>query len=195
VAVLCTAACGTRVAAEESNAYARYLPQPIQATAVPSAAPRTTAVGPKQWTADRGRIIAERALAWRNWPYSFGGGNESGPTYGHPVDHDSRNDANVLGFDCSGLVMYALAPWLKLHHDAATQYLETGKVHPALSALLPGDLVFWSKDRTIGGIGHVAIYVGNGYVVQAPRSGARITITPINQVEPGAIGTTRPLTN
>jgi cell wall-associated NlpC family hydrolase len=145
------------------------------------------------WTPQIGVAIANRALRWLNWPYSFAGGNADGPTHGVPVDHDSRNDGHVIGFDCSGLVLYAMAPWRQLHHFAAQQYLEAGTVHPALDQLLPGDLVFWSKDGTVGGIGHVAVYVGNGNVVQAPRSGARIVITPLGQVEPGAIGTTRPL--
>jgi cell wall-associated NlpC family hydrolase len=146
------------------------------------------------WTPQIGVAIANRALRWLNWPYSFAGGNAEGPTYGTPVDKDSRNDGHIVGFDCSGLVLYALAPWRQLHHFAARQYLEAGTFHPALGALQPGDLVFWSSDGTVGGIGHVAVYVGNGNVVQAPRSGARIVVTPLGQVEPGTIGTTRPLT-
>lgn len=146
------------------------------------------------WNTQRGNTIARRALAWLNWPYSFDGGNGSGPTYGRAVDHDSRNDAHVRGFDCSGLVMYALAPWLSLDHSAAAQYNEVGTVHPALNALQPGDMVFWSHDGTVAGIGHVAVYIGNGNVVQAPHSGAYIDVVPINQVESGAIGVTRPLT-
>jgi cell wall-associated NlpC family hydrolase len=146
------------------------------------------------WTQQRGIRIAERALRWLNWPYSFGGGGEFGPSYGHPVDRDSRNDDKVYGFDCSGLTMYALAPWRDLSHDAASQYSEVGSFHPAMTSLQPGDLVFWSHDGTVEGIGHVAIYIGNGNVVQAPRSGDVIRITPIYQVEQGAMGATRPLT-
>jgi peptidoglycan DL-endopeptidase RipA len=167
----------------------------------PGAAPaaniaQAAGVPPPQgnWTAARGDLIAKRALAWVGWPYSFGGGNASGPTYGFAVDKDSRNDATVRGFDCSGLVINALAPWMALDHDAAAQYSEAGSAHPALDALQPGDLVFWSRDGTVDGVGHVAIYIGNGNVVQAPRSGAYVTVTRIDQVEPGRIGTTRPLT-
>jgi cell wall-associated NlpC family hydrolase len=146
------------------------------------------------WTAARGRKIAERALAWLRWPYSFGAGDASGPTFGFAVDEDSRNDAHVRGFDCSGLVINAVAPWLSVDHSAAAQYTEAGSFHPSLATLQPGDLVFWSKDGTILGIGHVAVYLGNGYVVEAPHSGAYVQVTPLNQVEPGRIGTTRPLT-
>ncbi len=146
------------------------------------------------WTPAIGQAIADRALRWLGWPYTFDGGNAAGPTYGKAVDYDSRNDANVYGFDCSGLSLYALAPWLSLDHDAATQYSQAGSVHPTVAALQPGDLVFWSNDGTVTGIGHEAIYLGQGQVVQAPHSGARIEITPLGQVESGYFGVTRPLT-
>ena len=147
-----------------------------------------------QWTVNRGIAIARRALAWQGWPYSFGAGGPAGPSYGVAVDHDSRNDAHVRGFDCSGLAMYALGPWRQLDHNAAAQYNEVGTFHPALDSLQVGDLIFWSKDGTVSGIGHVAIYIGSGQVVQAPHSGDVIRATPIYQVESGAMGATRPLT-
>lgn len=168
---------------------ATYQPAP-QAVAVRQSVPLPMG----NWTPDRGVQIARRALHWLNWPYSFGAGGEYGPSYGHPVDADSRNDDKVYGFDCSGLTMFAVAPWKHLSHDAASQYTEVGSFHPAMNSLQPGDLIFWSADGTIEGIGHVAIYLGNGNVVQAPRSGDVIRVTPIYQVESGAMGATRPLT-
>jgi cell wall-associated NlpC family hydrolase len=146
------------------------------------------------WTVKRGIQIARRALKWQGWPYSFGAGGPAGPSYGVAVDHDSRNDAHVRGFDCSGLAMYALGPWRQLDHSAAAQYSEVGTFHPALDSLQVGDLIFWSKDGTVSGIGHVAVYIGSGQVVQAPHSGDVIRATPIYAVESGAMGATRPLT-
>jgi cell wall-associated NlpC family hydrolase len=182
------AAAGARM---QNLAPATY--QPVVGQPAAAAAAELPRMG--NWTPERGREIAERALAWLNWPYAFAGGGPNGPSYGIPVDHDSRNDNKVRGFDCSGLTMYALAPWLtNLQHDAAAQYTTVGHWHPALNSLQVGDLIFWSKDGTIGGIGHVAVYIGNGTVVQAPRSGDRIKITPIYQVESGDMGATRPLT-
>lgn len=170
---------------------APYNPGAPEQQAVP-AAPPPAPMG--HWTYQRGEQIAQRAMTWLGWPYSWDAGDANGPTYGVAVDHDSRNDAHVRGFDCSGLVIYAVAPWLGVSHDASSQYTEAGGFHPALSSLQPGDLVFWSKDGTIGGIGHVAIYIGNGNVVQAPYSGGYIEITRLDQVESGRIGVTRPLT-
>ncbi len=146
-----------------------------------------------RWTLERGIDIARRAAKWVGMPYSWAAGGVDGPSYGQAVDHDSRNDNNVYGFDCSGLAMYALGPWRTLSHDAAAQYTEVGRFHPALNYLEPGDLVFWSKDGTVDGIGHVAVYIGNGNVVQAPHSGDVVRVTPIYEVESGTMGATRPL--
>jgi cell wall-associated NlpC family hydrolase len=171
-------------------------PVPAPQSNVPtSVLPPTSSLAPMgQWTQQRGIAIAERALRWYGWPYSFGAGGPDGPSYGVAVDFDSRNDASIRGFDCSGLVMYALGPWLNLQHDAAKQYNEVGHFHPMLSELEPGDMLFWSQDGMVNGIGHVAIYIGGGRVVQAPHSGAYVDVVPINEVESGRIGVTRPLT-
>ncbi len=146
------------------------------------------------WTPAIGQAIANRALRWLGWAYTFDGGNTAGPTYGKAVDYDSRNDASVYGFDCSGLSLYAVAPWMSLDHAAATQYTQAGSLHPAVAELQAGDLVFWSGNGTVAGISHEAVYLGGGQVVQAPHSGAYLEVTPLNHVEPGYYGATRPLT-
>ena len=156
------------------------------------APPPTGGTSTPIWTPTVGQAIAARALQWLGWPYTYDGGDAAGPTYGKAVDYDSRNDAHVYGFDCSGLVIYALAPWRTVDHSAADQYSQAGSLHPSVAQLQPGDLVFWSDDGTIAGIGHVAIYLGDGRVVQAPHSGAFIDITPLDKVESGYYGATRP---
>ena len=146
------------------------------------------------WTAGRGQNAVNRAEQYLGWMYAWAGGNASGPTYGVCAGDGAYNDCHVIGFDCSGLVMYAWGPYLSLPHYAASQYTDAGSYHPSVSNLMPGDLVFWSADGTIGGIHHVAIYVGNGNVIQAPQSGEVIQITPLDQVSWGYFGATRPLT-
>lgn len=80
------------------------------------------------------------------------------------------------GFDCSGLVMQA---WrragVKLTHFAATQYTES---HPvAYRDLRPGDLVFWTKTPRARDIHHVAMYLGDGKMIHAPRTGDVVKIS------------------
>ena len=63
----------------------------------------------------------------------------------------AHNDCKIVGFDCSGLTLWAWGPYLSMAHFAATQY-GSGRVHPSPGQLLPGDLLFWSSDGT--GVGH-----------------------------------------
>lgn len=151
------------------------------------------APGPRgNWTPAAGQRAVQRAMRWLGTPYAWAGGNADGPTLGVCAGDGAFNDCNVTGFDCSGLVMYAWAQF-PFYHYAATQYTQ-GSVHPDVASLMPGDLVFWSSDGTVPGIHHVAIYIGNGNVVQAPQSGDIIRVTPLDQVSWGYFGATRPLT-
>ena len=154
--------------------------------------PIATATG--SWTAAEGQTAVNRAMQFLGIRYAFAAGNVSGPTYGVCVSGDAANDCRVFGFDCSGLSLYAWAPYLHLDHYAATQYSQAGSYHPSTSNLLPGDLVFWSSNGGQSGIHHVAIYIGGGNVIQAPQSGDIVRVTPLGQVDWGYFGATRPLT-
>ncbi|WP_151083653.1 NlpC/P60 family protein [Nocardioides cynanchi] len=73
-------------------------------------------------------------------------------------------------WDCSGLTMGAWrAGGISLPHYAAAQYDQSTPVSPG--SLRPGDLVFWGSSSSPSSIYHVALYVGNGMIVQAPRTG------------------------
>ncbi len=142
------------------------------------------------WTAAKGRRAVARARTLLGKPYIWAGGNAWGPTDGGC--NDPVAPCGVVGYDCSGLVMYAWGRnWA---HYAATQYSQAGSRHPSPGNFKPGDLLFWSENGTVGGIGHVAIYIGHGNVIQAPQSGDVVKITPWRYVENGYFGATRPLT-
>lgn len=144
------------------------------------------------WTAAMGQTVVNRALQFLGTSYAWAGGDATGPTRGTCAGGSAHNDCHLSGFDCSGLALYAWAPYLSMSHFAATQY-GYGTVHPAPTALLPGDLVFWSSNGAVAGIHHVAIYVGNGNIIQAPQSGDIVRITPLANVSSGYFGATRPL--
>jgi cell wall-associated NlpC family hydrolase len=72
--------------------------------------------------------------------------------------------ATPKGFDCSGLVMWLYAKYgVALPHFAASQF----HLGPPITRaqLRPGDLVFFHH------LGHVGMYIGNGWVVHAPHTG------------------------
>jgi cell wall-associated NlpC family hydrolase len=188
-----------RVAAARAAAEARARAAAAAAAAAnsdgwhPAPAPPPAPSG-GSWSPGAGQAAADRAMRYLGIQYAFAGGGFGGPTYGVCVDGDAWNDCHVFGFDCSGLALYAWAPYLQMDHYAATQYSQAGSYHPDSSALMPGDLVFWSYDGTRAGIHHVAIYVGGGSVVQAPQSGDIVRVTPLWAVDSGYFGATRPLT-
>jgi cell wall-associated NlpC family hydrolase len=137
------------------------------------------------WNAGKGQEAARRALCQLGMPYIWAGGNQWGPTTGGCTDPIAP--CGTLGYDCSGLVLFGWGqPW---DHFAATQYWQAGSYHPSPGNFMPGDLLFWGNP-----ISHVAIYIGGGYVVQAPESGDVVKTTPWDQVESGYYGATRPLT-
>jgi cell wall-associated NlpC family hydrolase len=78
-------------------------------------------------------------------------------------------------WDCSGLTMAAwAAAGGTLPHYSAAQYLQTTPITE--DELRPGDLVFWSGGSGPNAIFHVALYLGNGQVVHAPRPGTSVRI-------------------
>jgi cell wall-associated NlpC family hydrolase len=78
--------------------------------------------------------------------------------------------AGPNAWDCSGLTMGAWrAGGISLPHYSVAQYEESTPI--SSSALRPGDLVFWGSSSSPSSIYHVALYVGNGMIIQAPRTG------------------------
>lgn len=78
-------------------------------------------------------------------------------------------------WDCSGLVGGAWKAGGKtLPRRSVDQYLASTPV--SANALRPGDLVFWANDpKKASTIFHVALYVGNGQIIHAPRAGRPVT--------------------
>jgi hypothetical protein len=92
-------------------------------------------------------------------------------------------------FDCSGLTKAAYASvGIRLPRVANDQY--NAGPHPARDELMPGDLVFFSDDLTNSrAIRHVGLYVGGGYMIDAPYTGAVIRFDKIDT--PDYFGATR----
>jgi cell wall-associated NlpC family hydrolase len=81
-------------------------------------------------------------------------------------------------FDCSGLVQWSFAQaGITMPRVAADQAV-AGPAVP-VSQLQPGDLLFYHTDPTAPGyISHVAIYLGNGWMIQAPQPGMEVEVVP-----------------
>ena len=82
-------------------------------------------------------------------------------------------------WDCSGLTM---AAWehagVQLPHYSVAQYEQIQ--HIQQDELRPGDLIFWALNPSDPGtIHHVAMYLGNGMMIHAPRTGKPVQIDSV----------------
>lgn len=130
---------------------------------------------------DTGKDIAQYALSKRGTPYAWGGGDKDGPTKGihDGGTADQHGDFNKVGFDCSGLVLWAVYKGTKgkveLPHHTTAQ-LKEGKEIP-MDKIETGDVVYFggSKDS----VEHTAIYIGDGKIVHAPQSGDVVKVSDL----------------
>lgn len=83
--------------------------------------------------------------------------------------------AGPSSWDCSGLTMGAWqAGGKSLPHWSVGQYRATTPIE--LSQLQAGDLLFWGSSGNSSSIYHVALYLGGGQMIHAPRPGKGVTI-------------------
>ena len=91
---------------------------------------------------------------------------------GCPYSYGATGPCSV-GFDCSGLVSKAwAAAGITIPRDTYSQW--AALPHISESAIQPGDLLFYN------GIGHVAMYVGGGMIIDAPSAGQPVRELSMN---------------
>lgn len=77
----------------------------------------------------------------------------------------------TASYDCSGLVTYAYRSVGVTHLPRSSSAMYGATTRISRADLRPGDLVFYYTP-----VSHVAIYIGNGQVVEAPNSGATVRV-------------------
>ena len=132
------------------------------------------------------RVIAA-ARSKLGVPYSWAGGNFTGPTLGHCEPGPAANACRIIGFDCSGLVMFALyqasGGRIRVSHSAHDQTLGDAAANHAIPVARgserPGDIISFTNpgDRIAH---HVGIYLGGGQMINAPHSGAEVRIESLD---------------
>ncbi|GAB11143.1 putative Rpf-interacting protein [Gordonia araii NBRC 100433] len=121
-------------------------------------------------------LVVNRAMSQLNQPYAWGGGDANGPTKGIRDGGvaDAHGDYNKIGFDCSGLMIYAFAGiGIDLPHYTGYQYTSGPQV--PISQMQRGDMIFWGANASQ----HVALYLGNNQMVEAPQSGDVVKVSPV----------------
>jgi cell wall-associated NlpC family hydrolase len=169
--------------AEAAYAVARVLALPgswelgdVQARAAAFALPELS---------DWQRRILSRAVSFLGYPYVWAGSSEDEQALG--------SGQAPGGFDCSGFVWrvyklepYPDAPQLAATLEGRTTYAMSAEIGPELriarDALLPADVVFFGdrgpKSKP-GQIGHMGIYLGNGWFVHSSSGGAGVMVSTL----------------
>ncbi len=132
-------------------------PGPSEPKPKPKPTPKPPPADPSPPSGSKVERAIDFAQAQLGEPYKWGG---AGPG----------------SWDCSGLVMKAWgAAGVSLPHSAGAQYSRTQRV--SVGSIQRGDLVYWGKSP--GSIYHVAMYLGGGKMIHAPRPGRDVEIVSI----------------
>ncbi|WP_257235746.1 NlpC/P60 family protein [Rhodococcus pyridinivorans] len=145
--------------------------RPSTPSSTPSTPSRPSVTGPAAV-----EIVIDRAMSQIGVPYAWGGGNENGPTRGIRDGGvaDVHGDYAKVGFDCSGLMIYAFAGiGISLPHYTGYQY--TAGTQVPSSQMRRGDMIFYGPNASQ----HVALYLGDGQMLEAPQSGSFVKISPV----------------
>jgi cell wall-associated NlpC family hydrolase len=146
---------GKLIATEQATLAGLTVPQ--QQTVVSNSIGANGSSAPQQYTGptstQAGKAVAF-AYAQLGCPYVYGG---TGPCHN--------------GFDCSGLVQAAWASaGVQIPRDSYEQF--AALPHVPLASLEPGDILVYN------GEGHVAMYVGGGFIIDAPQTGMNVEKIP-----------------
>lgn len=125
---------------------------------------------PRVYGKQASEYVIRRGLSQRGVPYSWGGGTAAGPGRG------IGSGSGTVGFDCSGLILYAFAGvGIKLPHYSGSQYKMGRQIPSALARR--GDVIFYGP----GGSQHVTLYLGNGLMLEAPDVGQTVKVSPVRK--------------
>lgn len=118
---------------------------------------RVVATGP---ASKKAAAIINEALKYRGRMYQWGGASPA------------------TSFDCSGLIQWAYKSVGVSIPRVSNDQANYGRKVP-VSAARPGDLIAWDNSSRNNGADHIAIYIGNGKVVESARPGTPIRVSPI----------------
>ena len=108
----------------------------------------------------RAQTLLKGALALLGTPYRWGGTSPE------------------AGFDCSGLVGYVFRTALGIELPRVSRDMAQDGEKIDRAALVPGDLVFFSRRGKR--VDHVGIYIGEGRFLHAPRTGRDVTVSELD---------------
>ncbi|NYI99824.1 hypothetical protein HNR19_000523 [Nocardioides thalensis] len=142
------------------------------------AAQLTEAAAPKDANGVTGADVVKEAKEYLGLPYVWGGTSKE------------------TGVDCSGLVQ---SVYKTLGYDlprVSADQARAGTEVKSMAEAQPGDLIAWDNSSRNVGADHIAIYIGDGKMIEAPRTGLDVRIIDVPEepdyirriIEPAAGG-------
>lgn len=95
------------------------------------------------------------------------------------VAYHFGGNSPTKGLDCSGFMQYIFKRSMGITLPRSSRQMATTGEPVERNNLQPGDMVFFNPGSR--GISHVGMYIGNGRMIHAPRTGRSIEITSIDQ--------------
>lgn len=110
----------------------------------------------------RSSVVAA-AMSYLGTPYVWGGNGRQ-------------------GVDCSGLIQQSLKAIGVDMPRVSSDQINSG-VRIATSKLQPGDMIGWDENSRNVGADHIAFYIGNNQIIEAPRPGLAVRIRTLTPAE------------
>jgi len=134
------------------------------------------ALSPQPGSPSFAQAVVAAATGEIGIPYSWGGGSVTGPSFG------IATGATTMGFDCSGLVLFAIAQasggQVVLPHSSELQATMGTPVAPP--AIAPGDVIAFALGPDPTDFDHIGIYIGNNQMIDAPETGSVVRVDTLN---------------
>jgi cell wall-associated NlpC family hydrolase len=184
--------------------------QNTQTTDAASAAAFATTLDEVSATGDVSRLVTDPTAATAATDVTSAANSAVAPTTSQKAVVDAAKEylglpyvwggtSKTKGVDCSGLVQ---SVYKSLGYDLprlSADQARSGRPIASMKDAQPGDLIAWNNSSRNNGADHIAIYVGNGKMIEAPRTGLNVRLvdvpsTPdyIRRILPDAVnGTSR----
>ena len=143
-----------------AQAFATELSRASTLTAASDVASRLAGDGSATPTTSQQAVVAE-ARKYVGLPYVWGGTSIS------------------TGVDCSGLVQ---SVYQTMGYDlprVSADQARAGRAVGSMAEAEPGDLLAWNNSSRNAGADHIAIYIGDGKMIEAPRTGLDVRIVDV----------------
>lgn len=108
-----------------------------------------------------GEAVVAEAKKYLGLPYVWGG------------------NSITKGVDCSGLVQQVYKEFGYDLPRVSADQARSGRPVASMAEARPGDLIAWDNSSRNNGVDHIAIYIGGGKMIEAPRTGLNVRIIDV----------------